>query len=214
MRAIVIANGEFADFQETRDLIHPGDWIIAADGGARQALSVGLTPHLVIGDLDSLSPADQAALEKAGSKFLRFSPRKDETDLELAIRHAVREGATEVVILAATGGRLDHTIANVLLLTLPMLKGVNARIVVGRQTAFVVRDEMWIEGNPGDTLSLIPLGGDVLGVTAENVEWPLHSETLRLGPSRGLSNVLTADRARVSVRRGALLCVVTRKPKE
>ncbi|RLC60637.1 MAG: thiamine diphosphokinase [Chloroflexota bacterium] len=209
MRAVIFANGEFPNPQNARDLLRSDDFIIAADGGTHHALAVGAIPHVVIGDLDSLSPDEQARVEAAGAQVIRFSPRKDETDLELALLHAVREGATEIVILAALGGRLDQTIANLLLLALPELSGLDVRIVEGQQTAFLIHDEALIEGRPGDTVSLIPLGGDAVGVTTEGLEWPLHEDTLRFGPARGVSNVLTAERARVRVRRGSLLCVVT-----
>ena len=209
MRAVIFANGEFPNPQNARDLLRPDDFIIAADGGTHHALAVGAIPHVVIGDLDSLSPDEQARVEAAGAQVIRFSPRKDETDLELALLHAVREGATEIVILAALGGRLDQTIANLLLLALPELSGLDVRIVEGQQTVFLIHDEALIEGRPGDTVSLIPLGGDAVGVTTEGLEWPLHEDTLRFGPARGVSNVLTAERARVRVRRGSLLCVVT-----
>lgn len=209
MRAIIFANGQFADPRSARDLLRPDDLIIAADGGARHALAVGVTPDIVIGDLDSLLPDGQARLEAAGAQIIRFPSRKDETDLELALHHAVHEGATEIVILAALGGRLDQIFANVLLLALPELSRLDVRIVEGAQTAFLIRDEAVIEGQIGDTVSFIPLGGDVVGVTAEGLEWPLYEDTLRFGPTLGVSNVLTAEQARVRVRQGLLLCVVT-----
>jgi thiamine pyrophosphokinase len=219
MRAIIFANGEFPDAEETRDLLRPDDLIIAADGGTRHALAIGVIPRVVIGDLDSLSPDEQARVKATGSRVIRFSPRKDETDLELALLHAAHEDATEILVLAALGGRLDQTIANLLLLALPELKGRDVRIVAGAQTAFLIyaprggpdeSDGVLIEGQPGDTVSLIPLGGDALGVTAEGLEWPLREDHLRFGPARGVSNMLTAERARVRVRQGLLLCVVTR----
>jgi thiamine pyrophosphokinase len=236
VRFIIFANGEFPDPQGARELLRPDDHIITADGGTRHALAVGVAPQVIIGDLDSLSPDERARAEAAGSCIIRFSPRKDETDLELALRHAAREGATEIVILAALGGRLDQTIANLLLLALPELSGLDVRVVDGAQTAFLIRGAVpppdapihrgeegrgqladrpgrgghTIVGQPGDTLSLIPLGGDAVGVTAEGVEWPLHEDTLCFGPARGVSNVLAAERAHVRVREGVVLCVVTR----
>lgn len=211
MRVVIFANGEFLDSQEVWGLIQSdagGVAIIAADGGARHALAAGIIPHIVIGDLDSLSPADQARVEAAGSQFVRFSPRKDETDLELALLYAARGGATEIVILGALGGRLDQTIANVLLLAMPELASIDVRIVDGYQEAFLVRSEVIVEGQPGDIVSLIPLGGDAVGVTADGLEWPLEEDTLRFGLARGVSNALTAERARVRVQQGMLLCVV------
>jgi thiamine pyrophosphokinase len=209
MRAVIFANGKFPDLQNTRHLLRPGDWIIAANGGARRALAAGVVPHLLIGDLDSLLPDELERLAADGVQLIRFSPRKDETDLELALQHAAREGATEIVILAALGGRLDQTIANLWLLALPELSGISVRVVGGAETAFLIRDEALIEGRPGDIVSLIPMGGDAVGVTTEGLEWPLRQETLRFGPARGISNVLTAEQARVRVQQGLLLCVVT-----
>ena len=209
MRAIIFANGEFPDSQSARALLRPDDLVIAADGGTRHAWQIGVIPHVVIGDFDSLSAEEQARVETSGSRVIRFSPRKDETDLELALKHAARQGATEIIILAALGGRLDQTVANLLLLAMPELREIAVRVVTGAQTAFLIRDQALVEGLPGDTVSLIPLGGDAVGVTATGLEWPLHEDTLRFGPARGVSNVLVAKQARVCVRQGLLLCVVT-----
>ncbi len=209
MRAIIFANGGFPDPSSARDLLRPDDLVIAADGGTHHALAAGVIPDVVIGDLDSLSPQAQAQVEANGSQIIRFSPRKDETDLELALLHAACEGATEIIILAALGGRLDQTIANLLLLAMPELREIDVRVVEGAQTAFLIFDETLVTGRPGDTVSLIPLGGDAVGVTTEGLEWPLQGETLHFGPARGVSNVLTAEQARVRVRQGLLLCVVT-----
>jgi thiamine pyrophosphokinase len=211
MHAIIFANGELQNPQSTRKLIKPDTRVIAANGGTRHVLAAGVTPDVVIGDLDSLPSDFQARIEAAGTQIVRFSPRKDETDLELALLHAAREGATEIVILAALGRRLDQTLANVLLLALPELNGIDARIVEGAQEAFLIQNEAAIAGQPGDTVSLIPLGGDAGGVTAEGLEWPLHEDILRFGPARGVSNVLAAEEAHVRVRHGLLLCVVIHK---
>jgi len=211
MRTIIFANGEFHHAERARELLPSADRIIAADGGTRHALAAGVTPHVVIGDLDSISSDELAIVEAAGSQIVRHSPRKDETDLELALLYAARRGATEIVVLAALGGRLDQTIANLLLLALPELRGLDVRVVEGPQTAFLIhagRDGARIDGHPGDTVSLIPLGGDALGVTAEGLEWPLRDDTLRFGPARGVSNVLAGEQAWVHVRAGLLLCVV------
>ena len=214
MRAIIFANGELPDPQGVKELLRPGDLVIAADGGTRHALAAGVIPDVVIGDLDSLSPDVQASVEAADTQIMRFSPDKDKTDLELALLHAAHEGATGITIVAALGGRLDQTIANVLLLALPELANIDARIVEGAQEAFLVQDETTVQGQPGDTLSLIPLGGDAEGVTAQGVEWELDDDTLRFGSARGVSNVLKSEQARVCVRRGSLLCVVMHKSGE
>jgi thiamine pyrophosphokinase len=211
MRAIIFANGELSDPQGTKESLRTGDLVIGADGGTRHALAAGVTPDVVIGDLDSLSSDMQASVEAAGTQIIRFPPDKDKTDLELALLHAVQRGATEAIILAALGGRLDQTIANVLLLTRPELDPIDIRIVDGGQESFVIKDKATVQGQPGDTISLIPLGGDVEGVSIEGVKWPLDQVTLSLGSTWGVSNVLRAEQAHVRVQHGLLLCVVIHK---
>ena len=211
MRAIIFANGELINSQEARNLLQPDALVIAANGGTRHVLAAGVTPDIIIGDLDSLSPDVRARVEAAGTQIVGFSPRKDETDLELALLYAASEGAKEIVILAALGERLDQTIANVLLLALPELQSIDVRIVEGAQETFLIQGEATIDGSPGDTVSLIPLGGDAEGVTTDGLEWPLAEDVLRFGPARGVSNVLTAPQAHVRLRQGMLLCTVIHK---
>ena len=102
--------------------------------------------------------------------------------------------------------------ANVGLLALPELKGLNVWILEGRQTAFLIHAEACITGKPGDLVSILPICGDALGVSNDGLEWPLHDETLPLGTTRGISNVLLGEQAYIRVREGTLLCVVTRSP--
>ena len=210
MRAAIFANGELPDPQGARDFLQTCDIIIAADGGTRHALTVGVFPDVIVGDLDSLPLDQRRRLETSGCRIISFPARKDETDLELALHYAAAEGATEIVVLAALGGRLDQTVANVMLLTMPELRGIDVRIIEGAQEAFLIADEVTIEGEVGNTLSLIPLGGDAVGVTTEGLEWTLEEDTLYFGPARGVSNVLAASKAHVCLRDGLLLCIVIR----
>ncbi|HEY4721353.1 MAG TPA: thiamine diphosphokinase, partial [Anaerolineae bacterium] len=118
MRALIFANGDAPDERVIKRWLDAAALIIAADGGARNALSIGVMPQIVIGDLDSLHPADRLQLEQAQAQFIVYPAHKDYTDLELAIRHALERGATEIVIASALGGRWDQSLANMLLLTL------------------------------------------------------------------------------------------------
>ncbi len=209
MRAIIVANGDVTKSETALHLVQPNDCVIAADGGAVIALRLGLEPQMVIGDLDSL-PADvRTQLEGRGCEFLDHPARKDETDTELAVRYAVERGAQEIVLLGAIGGRLDHTLANVLLLGMPELAGIRARIVAGNTDTWLIRsgEELEIDGQPGDTVTLLPLGQDATGITTAGLEWALDDATLLFGPARGVSNVMTAETARVALRQGLLLAL-------
>ena len=212
MRAIIIAGGESSGKAGWQAWVREGDLIIGADGGAARALGWGLVPDLVIGDMDSLPAPAHAELEARGSRFVEHPRAKDETDLELALNAAVDAGADEIVVLGALGGRLDHLLANVLLLTLPRLEGAVVRIVDGQQQARLLRggEAADLEGQPGDLVSLLPLGGDARGVTTEGLAWALTGDTLRFGFSQGVSNEMSGRAARVELGEGYLLIVRSR----
>ena len=207
MRAIIIANGHVGNSEASQAQTWPHDLVVCADGGAQHALALGLAPDVVIGDLDSLDGDVRARLEGEGCQVLAHPTRKDETDLELALRYAVDHEVGEILILGALGGRIDQTLANVLLLALPELAGIKTRIVAGDQEVFLIRGQALIEGQVGDTVSLLPIAGDATGITTDGLEYPLQSGTLKLGPALGVSNVLTVPVARVQVEHGLLLCV-------
>lgn len=209
-RAIVFANGDLWQPDVIAGRLGPDDLLIAADGGARLCRALGRQPHLVIGDLDSLPPAERAALQAAGVRFEQHRAEKDETDLELALLAALRAGAQRVAVVGALGGRLDMTLANVLLLGHPALDGRRVELWHGPQTAWLIRPPgETIPGQAGDTLSLIPLEGAAVGVSLAGLRYPLTDDTLPAGPARGVSNVLTGPEARVSLRAGQLLAVHT-----
>ncbi len=138
----------------------------------------------------------------------RASAGQDETDLELALRHAAREGAQEIVVLGALGGRLDHTLANVLLLTLPVLEGVSVRIADGMGETLLLRGgrAVTLRGSAGDLVSLLPLGGEP-GECDQRPGLGASGGTLRFGFSRGVSNEMTSHEAHIELEQGLLVVV-------
>jgi thiamine pyrophosphokinase len=209
MRAIIFANGDPSDPEIVRRWVEQTDLIIAADGGTRNALSVGVMPQVVIGDLDSLDEADRAQLERSGVQLIVYPTHKDYTDLELALRYARKQHATEIIIFSALGGRWDQSLANLLLLTLPELAQVPMRIIDHRLSIQAIRDQAEISGRAGDTLSLIALKGDAHGVTIEGCAYPLSDATLPFGATLGISNVLTQNTAKITVKQGQILAIHT-----
>jgi len=209
LRAIIITNGQLADPAGARQHIRAGDWVICADGGARHARAMGLVPDVVVGDLDSIDPGLHAELEAAGARFEVHPARKDETDLELALRLAAAGGAAEIDVLAVLGGRLDQSLANLLLLARPEWTSAKVRVIEGNEVAWPVRggQTTTVNGAVGDTLSLVPLTPTVTGVTLEGVEWPLHDAVLYFGSTWTISNALSAPTARLQVGEGLVLVV-------
>lgn len=215
MRTVIIANGEPPAAADLRRWLRPGDALVCADGGARTALRHGLRPQIVIGDFDSLEAAELGALVAGGAQMVRHPPAKDETDLELALLHAAQHApGGEIVVLGALGGRIDHALANMLLLAMPALRGCDASIAHGAERITLIDArvgpvERVIEGAAGDTVSLIPFGGDAHGVHTDGLQYPLRGESLYVGPARGVSNVLLGARAVVRVSAGMLLCILS-----
>jgi thiamine pyrophosphokinase len=190
--------------------------VIAADGGLARAATAGLEPTLLVGDLDSLDAGHLAAAEAAGLAIHRAPVDKDESDAELALLEAVRLGATRVTMLGAFGGaRLDHALANVWMLAHPALASLEIVLLDAGSRALLIvapgRDggpvTHALPGRVGATISLLPFGGDVRGITTHGLRYPLSDEPLTVGPARGLSNVRTLPDAAVTVGDGRLLVV-------
>jgi thiamine pyrophosphokinase len=211
MRALVVLGGDPLGSEGWLRGI-PADVVIAADGGAASCAAAGRRPDLVVGDLDSLDEPALAAFAAGGTRVERHPAEKDQTDAELALEAAVRAGADEIVVVGAFGGpRLDHELANLLLLARPDLAAIDLAIVTERLTLRALRGPGILElgGSPGDWVSLVPLSETVAGVATDGLRYPLRHEPLARGSSRGVSNELTGVRASVEAGSGILLVTVT-----
>jgi len=135
---------------------------------------------------------------------------KDATDLELALAEAKRYGATQVTVLAAFGGRLDHEMATIGMLCSPEWAALRVTATDGRRSLWVVRTFVHLELTPGQTVSLIPWGGEIIGIATLGLQWPLLNDTLELGTTRGVSNVVTQEEqsVRISPRSEGVLLVI------
>jgi thiamine pyrophosphokinase len=208
-KTVIFANGIPTARSNEYSLIEPDDTIICADGGTQHALSLGLTPDVLVGDMDSLPEAVQADLEAKGVELIRHPIKKDQTDLELAFEVAIARGATEILLLTAIGGRLDQQLANVLLLTRPEWQSVRLSLAEGQQRAWLLRgpDELTLSGQPGDTLSIVPLSATMEGLDIENAEWPLQEASVPLGSTLTISNTFLSNQVRVRVKAGLGLII-------
>lgn len=184
--------------------------VIAVDGGFRHARGLGLKVDVLVGDLDSVDDQNRNLATKQGVTTLKFPEAKDETDLELALLHVVKLGADEIIILGALGGRLDMSLANILLLTHPHLVPLRVELWAGNQTAWLLRPPGGsIPGEPGDTVSLIPMVEDATDISTTGFTYALENDFLALGTVRGVSNVITEREARIEFGSGSLLVVHT-----
>jgi thiamine pyrophosphokinase len=207
----VLASGPVLDAVASVGWLPQPAKVVAADGGTSLAAELGLVPDLVIGDMDSSSPAQVQKLKARGVELRLFDHySKWETDTELAVMAALQWSPKRIIVLGATGGRLDHTVANLLLLTHPRLVTEDVRIVEGQQEVFLAKPGCWnrIEGGIGATVSVLPVSEEVNGVRNQGLEYPLGGETMVRGSGRGVSNQIVAPDAAIWVDSGLLYVIV------
>lgn len=209
MCILIFANGKLTGLDWIKPYIRDAKVIIAANGGARHVLAAGYQPDVIIGDMDSISRADKEQLQESGTQILIYPEDKDETDLELALTYAYENYDADILIIGALGGRLDQTLANILLLADAKYSGRRIEIREDHQRAWLVDKSTRIQAHAGDLVSLIPIGGDVHVAGTTGLKWPLQDERLIFGGSRGISNVLTGEVAEVTLKNGRLICVVS-----
>ncbi|RJX26198.1 MAG: thiamine diphosphokinase [Dethiobacter sp.] len=211
-RVVIIANGTLNNLDFYRRQIRAEDYIVCADGGANHVLAMGLIPHLVVGDLDSIDHKVRQKLCQYPTAFLQYPSEKEKSDLELALDKAVELGPEEIIIIGAFGGRrLDHTFANIMLMNVPLNCGAAVTLFDEDHEIRLVDSEAAIKGRVGDYLSLLPLTAEVKGVVTEGLKYPLQGETLYFSSTRGLSNEFIETEGRIKVSEGKLLVIKVKK---
>jgi len=210
MHAVVVAHGDAGDIPWLKSQLAAADLVIAADGGAESLRRAGVSPHVLVGDLDSIEPAVRQQVVESGCEVIAHSPRKDQTDTELALILACQRGATSITLAGGLGGkRLDHALANVLLLALPELGARDVCLADPAHSVYLLRgpDRRFVSGNSGDLVTLLPLADGATGVVTDGLRFPLGGETLIFGRSRGVSNELVGSSAVVRIETGSLLVI-------
>lgn len=192
-RAILFVNGDLADVSRLE--FKPGDFLIGVDAGTRLIRRLKRKPDLAVGDFDSFPRPPAPRL---------FKRSQDLTDTEFAVNYCRKRGFKEIVLVGILGTRLDHLMANIFL-----AGKFNLTIIESRQTLYFISTGRVLAGKPGDLVSLIPLS-TCFGVTTNGLKWPLQGEYLKVGSSRGISNVMTGKTCRISLKKGRLLLVYNR----
>ncbi len=201
---LIFAGGDLPE-ADLADEVPTADLVLAADSGYDAAVHLGFRVDVLVGDMDSIttSPIPNHVVVE------RYPVDKDQTDLDLALELAMREDPSRVVVIGGTGGRFDHELSTVGLIcsqrwaTVEELDWVSSR---GR--AHVVRRRRILHGDVGATVSLVPVGGPVTGITTSGLQWELEGGDLQPGSTMGVSNVMRAPVADIKLGTGSLLVVV------
>ncbi|MCD7947458.1 MAG: thiamine diphosphokinase [Oscillospiraceae bacterium] len=207
-RAVIFGAVPCSDWGFLKPHLLPDDYIICADGGIHNARAAGLQPDVMIGDWDSGgAPVD-------GIPFRTLPAEKNETDLQAAAALALANACREMLFCGCTGGRLDHTAANLLLLEWAWEQGGSARMLdTEHEVRFLAGGSLTIDPCAYHYLSIIPLDRCVEGVTLEGVRYPLKNAVLTRGDTLSVSNEPTGDTLRICVSTGRILIIQSQKEK-
>ena len=207
---MIVAGGEEPNTDFLRKVLEEAQEFWCADKGLCLCHPLGLVPSLLIGDLDSVNEAQVSVVSAAGGEVLRYPPEKDESDLELALREAHRRGYRGVTFLGMAGGRLDHSLFNLLaILGLAQQMGISARALSSHsEVHLLLPGSHNFTRTRGSICSLLPLSDRVENVSLRGLRYPLENETLDWTSTRGLSNLMTEDNFNVTLTAGRLLLIL------
>ena len=212
MKRCLIVTGGTIDIAIAKDILSQRsyDYVIAADAGLEVLRPLHISPNAVVGDLDTV---DKKVLEEYQNQpdieFEIHKPEKDETDTELALLTAARQGCEAVDILGALGGRMDHAIGNIQLMYQFFCQGMEVNIYDARNRLYLLgghkvfhREEVY-----GKYISFLPMTETVEGLTLRGFKYPLQRRTIGLGTSLCISNELKREEGILELEKGVLLCV-------
>lgn len=214
MRVCIILNGEIKNYGYIKNIIYKNnyDYIICADGGANHSYKMDINPDYIIGDLDSISSKIIEFYKLKDVKFEKFPSKKDETDTEICVYLARRLNAKEIDFIGALGGRLDHMIANINLLYYVRNKGIHTKIISEDEDIHIaINEEITINGDIGDMISVIPVNGDAKGVTLKKLEYPLNNYDMKFSLPLGISNVMLDEKCSIKVEQGSLIIIKNKR---
>lgn len=186
------------------------DKVIAVDGGLEGVKALGLEPDMIVGDFDSVKP-EILDFYRTREHIIwdARQPEKDETDTELALMKAQAIGCTHIVVLGATGGRMDHMLGNIHLLFPCLQRGIEAVILDGQNRIYLIDGEQVFRRSRtwGKYISFVPLTEQVKGITLTGFKYPLHEKDIEIGTSLCISNELLDEEGRITFSEGVLIVV-------
>ncbi|NLL69892.1 MAG: thiamine diphosphokinase [Epulopiscium sp.] len=211
MKTLMIVNGTIENYDFYLPWVKDFQWIICVDGGIIHAKKLGLTPDIIIGDLDSAPVAELSFFQNQKVPIQLFPKQKDKTDTQLALEYAIEKGASFVTIIGALGTRFDHTLGNVHVLDLALDKKIPVVLINEYNHIYLISDRIDVNIEQGKIISLIPFTPQVTGVYTKGLLYPLKNATLFAGVSYGISNEIIDTDGSISIDKGKLLVIQARE---
>jgi len=206
MKTVIISSGQIYDYGFCHDIIKTADRIICADGGTRHAINMQITPNVIIGDMDSSAAQYIEWFRKKGVEVVQYPSDKDKTDTHICIEFALAF-STEIILLGATGSRIDHMIANISLLKLGIERDIPISMADDKNQIWMIKDQIRFNGSKGDYFSLIPFSEKVEGICTKGAHYELKDAVMELGDPYGVSNYFEGETVEVSIKKGYMLVI-------
>ena len=182
------------------------DYVICVDHGYNLARKDSITPHLIIGDFDSMELSFETS-----ALVIQLPVEKDETDTLAAVKHSINLGHKEIIIIGGMGGRLDHTLANIQCLAYGLHHGIRMELRDGRNVASIhFPSTLYVPAKTGYCLSMFSFSQTCEGLTTEGLKYPLSDYTLNHDFPIGISNEFTSREAVITFRKGRLLLILSK----
>lgn len=215
---VIISGGELNEEFALSVLKKEGaNCVIGVDRGMEFLYKNQISPNYIVGDFDSVNQdiADYYR-NQTNVPIREYNPVKDASDTEIAVRLAMTLGCSRLLILGATGGRIDHLWANVQILTIPFRAGIDAQILDTRNRIRLIGGDTVLKKSEmyGPYFSVFPLGNEIFGFNISGAKWPLKNHTLTPYDSLCVSNEVQKDEARIEFSRGIVILMETRDKDE
>ncbi|CAM3305054.1 thiamine diphosphokinase [Brevibacillus invocatus] len=205
-RILLFAGGNLGEWAIRH--IQEHDVLVGVDRGAWFLIENGISPHLSIGDFDSVTQEEKDQIKSSSQQMTDCDPiMKDLTDTEMALHWAINQEPDEILMIGVLGSRFDHTLANVHLLAKGLHARISCRIIDAFNEIRLITDACTVSQDDFAHLSLLPLSQEVTGITLEGFQYPLENATLRIGDTLGISNILIEPIGRISLKTGQLLVI-------
>jgi thiamine pyrophosphokinase len=203
-KALILANGEHPKKSQIKILQKKGyKKLVCADGGANSAYKLGLLPDLIIGDLDSISPISLKFFSNK-SEIVKIK-RQNDTDVEKALKYLIKNKFAEVILLGATGDRLDHTFCN-LGIVLKFSKQIKISIMHKKSFLSLIEGVVNLKTQKGEILSIYGFD-EKTKITSEGLKYKLNNLSLPFGIKESTSNVAAKDKVNLKIKGGKVFII-------
>jgi len=206
MRAIIIAGGDKMS-KSSVSYIETGDFVICADRGLNYAYENEIRPNLIVGDMDSVSLDILKMYDDV--EQIKFKAEKDFSDSELAINIAVERGYNDIIMFSATGTRIDHSLANIMMIGKYYEEGVEISIINEYSEIRILKENNVFKEFNYDFFTIIPLSRKLEGLDIFNAKYELRNKTVNFGDTLCVSNEALNNELRISKQKGNAILILT-----